>query len=420
MRVQLKPPKRPTALRDALHTAAIAMLLVPAAAKADGDTTDQIDFTSLLYGEASRTQVVEPIVRYTHLLPDGASVSAQLGIDVMTGASPTGALPDGTVQTHTSASGRVTTSNPGATPLATFQDHRFAIDAEWQKPFFRLFTSTVDGHVSREKDYQSLGVSGTLSTDLIHRTLTLTLGGGVNHDSVFPVGGTPDGLTDGTILNPGSNGKDVKTFLLGVSQILNRHWMVAVDGSKAFETGYLTEPYKLISVLDPVTGVPITNLTDKRPTTRDRSSVLLSSVYHFTDDVLYASYRYYWDTWNVRSNTLDVRYRHDLDNETYVEPLFRFYKQTAASFYTIGLVEGVPLPDFATADYRLGDLQTITLGGTWGFRWSDSPADWTVRAQYMRQSGDSSPPGAIGIQRTFDLFPTINIVSVVIGYSFGY
>jgi Protein of unknown function (DUF3570) len=418
--MQLEPAKPPSPLRDALHTAALALLLIPATAKGESDATDRVDFTSLLYGEQNRTQVIEPMVRFTHVLPDGQSISTQLGIDVITGASPTGALPSGSVQTRTSASGRIITSPAGQIPLAPFRDRRVALDSEWQKPFGRFVTSTLGGSFSREKDYQSLGVNGKISTDLMRRLLTVTVGGGVSHDTVFPVGGTPTGLSDGTIVRSGSNPKNVSNVLLGASRILSRKWMASVNGSRIFERGYLTEPYKVISVMDRVTGQPVGQLTDKRPSTRNRSSILFSSVYHLTDDVLYTSYRYYSDTWSVRSHTIDLKYRRDLDRDTFVEPLVRYYQQTAASFFTIGLPQGAPLPDFATSDYRLGALRTITVGGTFGFHPEDSPGEWTLRAQFMRQSGDSSPPNAIGIQRRLDLSPPINVFAVVVGYSFDY
>ncbi|HSP05602.1 MAG TPA: DUF3570 domain-containing protein, partial [Acidobacteriota bacterium] len=196
-------------------------------------------------------------------------------------------------------------------------------------------------------------------------------------------------------------------------------WLVAVDGSRTLESGYLTEPYKVISVVNGVTGIPAAELTDKLPTTRDRTSLLFNSVYHLTDDVLYVSYRYYWDTWNVNSNTIDVKYRHELGNN-YLEPHVRYYKQTAASFYTIDLLDGAPLPDFATADNRLGPLKTMTLGATYGFRISDYPGEWNIRAEYIRQTGDSHPADAIGIQRLFDLSPPINTFAVVVGYSMNF
>lgn len=418
--MQLDPAKKSTALRDALHTAALALMLVPAVAKAE-DAKDHIDVTSLLYTEQSRTQVVEPVVRFSHILPDGQTISAQLGIDVITGASPTGALPSGTVQTRTSASGRTITSPAGALPTAPFSDRRVALDADWTKPWGRFVTSTLGGHFSREKDYQSTGVNGKLSFDVDRRLFTLTLGGGVNHDTVFPVGGTPGGLTTGTILYRHSNPKTVSTATFGISHVMSRRWLLGLDASRTFERGYLTEPYKLVSVMNPVSGAPVLALTDKRPDTRDRSAFMLSSVYHFTDDVLYSSYRYYWDTWNIRSHTIDLKYRHFVgDEDSYVEPLLRFYTQSKASFYTIGLDQALPLPQYATSDYRLGALKTITIGGTFGFHMEESPGLWTLRAEFMRQSGNSSPPNAIGIQRRFDLSPPVNIFAIAVGYSFDY
>jgi hypothetical protein len=248
----------------------------------------------------------------------------------------------------------------------------------------------------------------------------VTIGAGVDNDSVFPVGGTTAGLAPPTqIISTASNPKKTTDFLFGVSRVLSRQWMMSVTGSKAFETGNLTEPYKLLSVLNSV-GTPVSQLTEKRPDTRDRSSVLLSSVYHLTNDVFYSSYRYYWDTWDIKSHTLDLKYRHELDGGNYIEPLIRLYSQSAASFYTGALIQGHPLPDFASSDYRLGTLQTLTLGATYGFRLEDYPGDWSVRAQFVRQAGDSSPPNAIGIQRRFDLAPPVNIFALVIGYSFGY
>lgn len=412
--------KPPTLLRERLSRAALALLLVPAAAAADADTPSQVDVTTLYYGEQNRTAVYEPIVRATRLFANGQSLSAQLGLDVITGASPTGALPAGTVQTRTSASGRVTTIGAGEIPTTRFEDRRFAFDSEWKLPLGRLFSLALDGHASREKDYQSLGLSATVAAELLQKTLTVTAGGGVNRDRVDPVGGTPIGLTDGSLLADRTNDKRVTSLLFGVSRILSRRWMMSVDASRTTESGYLTEPYKVVSVMDPQTGMPLRELTDERPSTRARSAVLVSSVYHLTDDILYASYRYYWDSWSVRSQTLDVKYRRDLGDDWYLEPHVRYYQQSAAKFFTIGLVDGPALPDFATADYRLGALRTLTAGTSFVFHLFDSPAEWTVRAEYIRQAGDSSPPNAIGVQRRFDLAPTINIFTVVVGYSFRF
>lgn len=418
--MQLTPASRTSSLRGRLGAAACLLLAsgLPAMAQAESGAATQFDATALLYGEQNRTNVAEPTARITRRFADGQSLSAQLGFDVITGASPSGASPTGQTQTTTSASGTVTTVPVGQVPTSSFKDSRYAADLEWQKPFLRSFLSTIGGHVSREKDYQSLGANGKLSLDLLQRRTTLTVGGGVNRDRVFPVGGIPLALSDGSARSGSvSSSKDVSTVMLGLSQILTRRWLVGLNATRTLERGYLTEPYKVLSVLDGVTGTPLGQRMEKRPATRDRRSVLASSTYHLTDDVLYLSYRYYQDDWRVRSHTFDARYRRELGGDTYLEPHLRYYAQTAASFYRFSLVDGAPLPELATADYRLGALRTATIGATYGFHLPDRPGEWTVRAEYIAQFGDGHPGSAVGIQRQFDLFPTVNIGSLLVGYS---
>jgi hypothetical protein len=295
------------------------------------------------------------------------------------------------------------------------------LDLEWTAPFAKRFTSTVGTHISREKDYQSLGASGELSVDLFQRLVTVTAGGSYDRDRVFPVGGTPEPLSDGsTLLTTGASPKRVTTALVGVSRVLSRRWLVGVDLSRMDERGYLTEPYKEVSLVDPGSGLPVGELTDSRPGTRRRTDVLASSVYHLTTDVLYSSYRYYWDDWGVRSHTLDLKLRHELPEGRFVQPHLRLYTQTAADFFRFGLVQGQEPPTYATSDLRLGPLHSATLGATFGFRIPRHPGEVTVRAEYLRQWGNGHPRGAVGAERALDLFPPLNVGSLVVGYSVGF
>lgn len=428
--MQLAAPPRTSALRGRLRAAACLLLAAgaPAAATA-GTAADsasatpswQFDGSALVYGEQDRNNVLEPVGRITRLLPNGQRLSAQLALDAISGASPSGALPSGqaTVQTTTSASGRVSTSTSvGQMPTSRFRDLRGALDLGWQLPLGALAVPSIGLHASRERDYQSLGVNGKLSIDLMQRLATLTVGGGFNRDGVFPVGGTRVPLdSTGALLGGGTNDKRVVTTLLGLSRILTRRWMVGVNVSQTRETGFLTEPYKVVSVLDPATGYAVGQLTEKRPSSRLREDVLTSSVYHLARDVLYASHRYYWDDWGVRSNTIDLKYRRGIGEESFVQPHVRLYAQSAADFFRFAVVQGASLPRFMSADDRLGPLRTATVGATYGFHLPAYPGEFTARAEYIRQWGKGHPADALGVQRTFDLFPGVNIGSLLVGYS---
>ena len=380
----------------------------------------QLDISGLLYGEASRVAVIEPIARLTHRFANGQSLSGQLGVDGITGASPTGALPSGKVTTVTSASGNVTTSAADEIPTTKFNDLRASFDADYTLPVGTLFKSTLGGHFSREKDYQSTGANAQFSLDVLQRLSTITVGGGFNHDTSFPTGGTHSPFTDGTtVLTTDPQGKDVTTWMVGLSRVVTRRLLVGANVSGTNEKGYLTEPYKVLSVVD-TGGYPVSTLSEKRPDTRARKSVLGSAVYQLADDGLYLSYRRYWADWDIRSHTVDVRYRHELGGDAWWEPHFRYYAQSEARFHTWGFAEGAALPQYATSDYRLGKLNTLTLGLMYGFHLLDYPGTFTIRGEYLSQFGEAHPEGAVGVQKGYSLMPGLSIGSLTAGYSIGW
>lgn len=381
------------------------------------ETRTRYDVSGLLYAEQARTTIAEPLARITKLFPDGQTLSMQFALDVMTGASPTGANPSGVAQTTTSASGTTKTVAADAIPTASFKDMRGALDLEYERPLGR-WTPAGSVHFSREKDYQSFGGGAKLSVDVDERRSTFTIGGGANHDRVFPQGGIRRGMSSSTSSLADGAGKDVRTGLLGTSRVLTRRWLAAVNVSRTWENGFLTEPYKVVSIVNRTTGLTTGELNEKRPDTRLRTSVLVNSNYHLTRDVVYASYRYYWDDWNIRSHTIDLRYRVEPGAVSWLEPHVRFYSQSAAEFFHPGLRSGDPLPAFASADRRLGQLRTITLGATYGFKLPGQPGEFTVRGEYMGQFGKGHPAEAVGVQRDFDLAPALNVGSIVFGWTF--
>ena len=384
---------------------------------AAGDPSLRVEGSTLLYAEQQRTTILEPVARITRLFADGQSLTAQFSLDLMTGASPTGANPAGVVQTTTSPSGHATTTPADALPTSTFKDNRGALDLTWAKPVGR-FTPTLGGHFSLEQDYRSFGLQGSLAADLNQKLTTVTVGGSRDQDRVTPLHGIVNGLSGSDAVIADAADKRVSTALVGVTQVLTRRWLMGVNLSRTWEDGYLTEPYKVLSLLDPVTGIETAEVREKRPGTRRRQSVQVNSAYHLTSEVLSLSFRRYEDDWGVHSNTYDVRYRVPQGEDAWFEPHLRMYSQTAARFFRQGLRADRPLPEYGSADQRLGRLRTLTLGATYGFKVSGSPGEWYVRAEYMRQSGEAHPADAIGIQRTFNQSPSLNVALLVVGWSF--
>jgi len=415
-------------IRNRLRTATCALLAVAGTAAAEGDW--KADGAILGYSEAGRTSVFEPIASLKRNLPNGQFLTGKIVLDVMTGASPNGAMPTDHAQTFTGASGRSrrsgqnesehrrapTVVQAGDMPILPFHDQRASLDLDYGRPLFRTLKADVSGHASIESDYVSRGTSLTFNWDTPNRLTTFTLAGGANFDLVEPIGGgKPIALnlnTDST--RHGSADKTVLDGMFGVSRVLSRRWLVGVNYGYGRDRGYLTEPYKVVSILDP-NGSTTAYRYENRPDLRSRQSAFFTSAYQLRQDVIHISYRYYWDTWGVKSHTADVKYRYELPHSHYLEPNLRYYSQSAASFFTYGLMDGAPLPHYATSDYRYGQMASTTIGLKYGI--PVSGGDFNIRAEYMRQTGKSHPSQAVGVQKDFNLFPAVNVMILQIGYS---
>jgi len=70
-------------------------------------------------------------------------------------------------------------------------------------------------------------------------------------------------------------------------------------------------------------------------------------------------YRYFWDTWNIRAHTVELGYRTRFGDRWLVEPHYRHYKQSAASFYANDFTTQML---FMARDRELSDFSSNALG----------------------------------------------------------
>ena len=128
--------------------------------------------------------------------------------------------------------------------------------------------------------------------------------------------------------------------------------------------------------------------------------------------------RYMTDDWGVRSETGEVRYRWNISERSYLEPHLRYYTQTAADFYTTVLFANEPLPDFASADYRLADLDAYTVGAKYGHL--TDHGEFTMRLEYYKQDGTPSPGSAVGELANHELILPMSAAILQFGYRFKF
>jgi len=411
---------------------------IPAPVDAQEEPAWDFNTSLLYYGEDDdrvKDYSVSAIAR--RMFVDDRFLTIGLTVDVLTGATPSGAIKQDVPQTFTRPSGDgAYTVAAGELPLDdTFKDTRAAFTVGWQQPVGETSLINIGASASREYDYTHIGLNAKFARDFNRRNTTVSAGIALSMDNLDPVGGAPTALTPMRDVGDKSNrrgdeDKDVFDIVVGVTQVLSRNLVVQANYSYSNSDGYLTDPYKVLSLVDGTTGDTLSRvptpgvdgpshqfLFENRPDDRTKHSLYGQAKYYMNGKVLDASYRFMTDDWEIDSHTVDLRYRIPFGADRYFEPHLRFYTQTEAEFYRLSISDSQPLPSFASADYRLGDFDAITLGMKYGWKTRDDN-EMSVRVEGYRQTGSIPGSQIIGSQATRDNYPDLNAIIVQFGYRF--
>ena len=434
----------------------------------------KIDTAYLSYSEKDRVTAHEPAIKIQKTFDNDSKLNLNFVYDTLSGPSPSGAAPSNQIQTFSGPSGGG--SNivipAGQIPMdKNFEDQRTQFGASWDAPINRLLRYNIGFNISSEHDYKSLGISTGISRDFNRKNTTFSTGLSYSHDTIDPVGGTPtagstllddhtyntftaasgtihynnerennresrqipdasnedtEGGTTSSTLNSNSDSqtKEVADWFAGVSQVINAQTIMQFSLGLNYAKGYLNDPYKLVSIVDAETGVPLNVVLggiihEKRPDTRLKTSLYWETRHHFNwGDTLDTSYRYMFDDWGIRSHTVDVKYRWNMGDHFYLQPHLRWYRQTAADFYHESLSNAEPIPNEFSADTRLAAFDARTIGFKFGYAFFDYN-DISLRIEKYQQIPHTID-NAIGIQATQDTFPDLQATIVQVSYSFTF
>jgi hypothetical protein len=326
--------------------------------------------------------------------PIGKSITASMNIvrDVISGASP--------VYNKKDSLGNAVQVMSGASPKGSSKctssicDERIAFN-----PSLTYFLDTASvslaGGYSDENDYTSRYVSTNVSMDFNKKLTTLNFGGSVAFDEANPhyVGGIPLAL-DGSNPNDQTCGKKChktsQQYLIGFSQILDKESVLLSNMTFSYNTGYLSDPYKLVSFYydTPVTAAdgstgytsfdtnmnngatsPVSHNVEGRNDTRPREKFqwawLTQYVRHFgslNDAALHADYRFTADTFGINSHTVELSWHQPIVDDWQVIGRFRYYSQDSADFYQ-PVFNGNPANyKYYSNDYRLAGFGAFSGG----------------------------------------------------------
>lgn len=433
---------KPINISSALAAATCALLGAPATNAADTDELWKFDTALMYYGEVDRVTAVEAIIGATKDFGDEHIFSGKVTIDGLTGASATGAVAQPNAQTFTRPSGDGNYVTPaGETPLDdTFHDTRLQLTAQWTQPIAENMRASGGVNFSNEYDYMSFAVNGSVAYDLNQKNTTLSLGLSYAFDTIKPEGGIPLAFSS-VVINPynddGENEQEIESeyeddfnstrindsdnkntldLMLGVTQVINRRMIMQFNYGLSMVDGYTTDPFKILSVVNKQ-GLTQDLLYENRPDSRTRNSFYWQTKYALDIGVADISYRFATDDWKIDSHAIDSRLRINLSDTSYIQPHFRYYQQGAAEFYRPFLMEGDNLPDFASADYRLGEMTAYTIGLKYGME-LDNGNELAFRLEYYQQTPKNSGFNEPGALQDVDLYPSLKAVIAQVSYRF--
>jgi len=398
-----------------------------------GTSYTQLDTAFLVYQETGgRVQAIEPSATLALHGRLGETLSLGLVADAVSGATPNGAVASNQVQTFvtpimisgghttvTSASGGSTiislpgipsvrqyTVAPNTLPVDKgFHDHRGAFDFNWSQPLGVLSDVGFGGGYSREQDYQAITANAHIVQNFNSDNTTLSLTLDSEFDSSFPYGGVPAPLAvmSGAWKKPSSRDKTQLGFVVGLTEVITRRWLLQLDYSFDSQSGYQNDPYRIVSVVDGTTGDPTSYLYESRPRHRQSQSIFLDNKIDFDPFVTDISFRYFTDDWGINSKTAEISERINVGRSFYLEPDFRWYEQSAANFFNYYLNGSDPVPAYASADTRLAKFSSLTYGVKLGFPITPR-TEIDIKGAYYEQLGNGHPADAVGQLRQQNLF----------------
>ncbi len=286
------------------------------------------------YAEAEHTWVTGDKLRLVGL------------IDTITGATPSGQPPP-----------------PGEdqVPLSQLEDRQEAYQIEYTRPFERAAFTVGYGN-SKESDYLSDVWSVNSQVFFNQKNTTLLMGYARVDDDVTAV----------FLSRPRE--KTVQDAIIGVTQVLSPTTSITANLTYGYQEGYISDPYKIVEKETEILPGFSLDLTfpENRPSSKKKliGFFSMNHAVESLDAAIESSLRMMDDDWGITSQTLELAWYQRFGENFILRPSVRYYRQSAADFYTIDLdnspivspPEATGNAPYYSADYRLSDMETWMLG----------------------------------------------------------
>ena len=294
---------------------------------------DPLPQSKLAAGDPRRYRIKSHQLRWLKNLDNRFSLTVDYLHETMSGSSPWYVIP-----------------NP-AGPLqvmsgATIREKRDQIDLGLSIRHAAVQHNIAVGY-STEDDYEAkfAAYSGEYESD--DKLRSWNWGLSISDDEIEPT----DALEFGRVVFAE---RDSVSISAGITQVINKNAVVQTGLALTRQTGYLSDPYKLVFVAGFVEP-------DSRPDEREMLAWTTKFRHYIeaTRGAVRVDYRFFTDDWKVDSHTLRVGWHQPFAEHWSIEPSVRYYTQTAPDFYGPFFFDR-PDNGLWTSDYRLATYGALS------------------------------------------------------------
>lgn len=240
--------------------------------------------------------------------------------------------------------------------------------------------------VSNEFDYFSIGFGGSYSRLFNEKNTELSVHGSVYLDQwklIYPVelrdsnsereGYNPNNITGTGTYQPNftlidSKARNSYSVGFGFSQILSKKLQSSLALDLVQQNGLLSTPFHRIYFSDKndffVEDFQLADDIERLPSTRNKIAAGLRLNYYINEIfVLRSYYRYYTDSWGIKSNTASLEIPIKISPKFTIYPAYRYYNQTAVNYFAVH-EQHLSTEQYYTSDYDLSKFHAhqYTLG----------------------------------------------------------
>lgn len=326
----------------------------------------EVDFQYARYQESSDRISVD-VYQGSAKLALGRSVQAAANwvVDTFSGATPVLTMPESAALVVSGASGFNAVNSHAlvsedSAPVqvmssASIRETRYGVGIGGSY-FAENLSFHLSGERSEEPDYLAHAYQMRVDAEFNRKLTMLSLSLGQSFDRIEPSTRTLQ------------ENKSTHKLQLEISQVLDMNSVLQLNFSYAFDTGYLSNPYKKVYInkLSPGAGLESGGFDqvyyENRPSSRHAGALALNYRHYFAtwDSALHLDYRYYRDSWGIDSHTFEASWHQPLGTWMLV-PSLRYYTQSKARFYQLFFVQPNASNHYSS-DFRLAGFGSVGSG----------------------------------------------------------